>query len=144
MVFLNVENHLFPWLSLKRESKWRSLRKRHKCFNYTVVNRTLTNVYQLISKAKLLTYVSTQYYSLFFIFAGFLSLEDETLEVPGNAGLKDQVMALRWVQQNIHNFGGDPNNVTIFGESAGAASVHYLTLSPLTKGINLMLFCLLK
>lgn len=135
MVFLNVENHLFPWLSLKRESK---------CFNYTVVNRTLTNVYQLISKAKLLTYVSTQYYSLFFIFAGFLSLEDETLEVPGNAGLKDQVMALRWVQQNIHNFGGDPNNVTIFGESAGAASVHYLTLSPLTKGINLMLFCLLK
>lgn len=68
-------------------------------------------------------------------FIGFLSLEDQSLGVPGNAGLKDQALALKWVQKNIQNFGGDPNNVTIFGESAGAASVHYLTLSPTTKGI---------
>lgn len=53
---------------------------------------------------------------------------------PGNQGLKDQVMVLQWVQSNIENFGGDPNNVTLFGESAGAAAVHYLILSPLTKG----------
>lgn len=66
---------------------------------------------------------------------GFLSLEDESLGVPGNAGLKDQVEALRWVRDNIKSFGGDPNNVTIFGESAGAASVHYLILSPTTKGL---------
>ncbi|KAJ8930542.1 hypothetical protein NQ314_016657 [Rhamnusium bicolor] len=66
---------------------------------------------------------------------GFLSLEDESLGVPGNAGLKDQALALKWIQQNIHNFGGDASNVTIFGESAGGASVHYLTLSPLTKGL---------
>ncbi|KAG5891746.1 hypothetical protein JTB14_012481 [Gonioctena quinquepunctata] len=66
---------------------------------------------------------------------GFLSLDDPSLEVPGNAGMKDQVMALKWVQKNIHNFGGDPSNVTIFGNSAGAASVHYLTLSPLSKGL---------
>ncbi|CAL7940611.1 unnamed protein product [Xylocopa violacea] len=64
---------------------------------------------------------------------GFLNIEHEA--APGNQGLKDQVMALRWVQENISSFGGDPDNVTIFGESAGAASVHYLTLSPLSQGL---------
>ncbi|CAG9838419.1 unnamed protein product [Diabrotica balteata] len=66
---------------------------------------------------------------------GFLSLEDQSLGVPGNAGLKDQTMALKWIQKHIANFGGDPNNVTIFGESAGSASVHLLLVSPLTKGL---------
>ncbi|EFA06759.1 esterase B1 [Tribolium castaneum] len=66
---------------------------------------------------------------------GFLSLEDPTLEIPGNAGLKDMVLALQWVQNNIQNFCGDPNNVTIFGESAGSVAVHYLYLSPKTKGL---------
>ncbi|XP_033219251.1 juvenile hormone esterase-like [Belonocnema kinseyi] len=64
---------------------------------------------------------------------GFLNLGLET--APGNQGLKDQVMALKWVKDNISNFGGDPNNVTIFGESAGSASVHYLTQSALAKGL---------
>lgn len=68
------------------------------------------------------------------MFLGFLSLEDQSLGVPGNAGLKDQAMSLKWIQKNIHAFAGDANNVTIFGESAGGASVHYLTLSPTTKG----------
>ncbi|XP_056640905.1 uncharacterized protein LOC130447884 [Diorhabda sublineata] len=66
---------------------------------------------------------------------GFLSMTDQSLGVPGNAGLKDQVLALKWVQKHIDKFGGDPNNVTIFGESAGSASVHYLLLSPLSKGL---------
>uniref|UniRef100_V5GUX3 Esterase n=1 Tax=Anoplophora glabripennis TaxID=217634 RepID=V5GUX3_ANOGL len=66
---------------------------------------------------------------------GFLSLEDITLGVPGNAGLKDMVMALQWVQSNIRDFSGDPNNVTIFGESAGGASVNLLMLSPMAKGL---------
>lgn len=66
---------------------------------------------------------------------GFLSLEDPELNVPGNAGLKDQILGLRWVQQNIEAFGGDPNNVTLFGESAGGASTHLLTLSPQTEGL---------
>ncbi|XP_063590538.1 cholinesterase 2-like [Penaeus indicus] len=64
---------------------------------------------------------------------GFLSTEDEVM--PGNFGMKDQVMALRWVQDNIHNFGGDAARVTIFGESAGGASVHLHMLSPKSKGL---------
>lgn len=63
---------------------------------------------------------------------GFLSLDSP--DAPGNYGLKDQVSALRWVQENVAKFGGNPECVTIFGESAGGASVHYLLLSPLAKG----------
>lgn len=66
---------------------------------------------------------------------GFLKLDDPLLEVPGNAGLKDIVVALRWVKNNVEHFFGDPNNVTIFGESAGSAAVHYLIFSPLAKGL---------
>ncbi|XP_063801978.1 fatty acyl-CoA hydrolase precursor, medium chain-like [Pseudophryne corroboree] len=64
---------------------------------------------------------------------GFLSSGDEQL--PGNYGFLDQVQALRWVQGNIVNFGGDPNSVTIFGESAGGVSVSVLMVSPLAKGL---------
>lgn len=54
---------------------------------------------------------------------------------PGNYGLKDQVAVLKWVQTNIKKFGGDPDLVTIFGQSAGAASVQYLMQAPKTKGL---------
>ena len=64
---------------------------------------------------------------------GFLSLGSN--EVPGNMGMRDQNMALKWVNQNIQLFGGDPNLVTIFGESAGALSVAYQILSPLSSGL---------
>lgn len=62
---------------------------------------------------------------------GWLSLDRE--EVQGNQGLHDMVAALAWVQDNVGNFGGDPGQVTIFGESAGSWGVSYLSVSPLAK-----------
>uniref|UniRef100_A0A3B4ZLE3 Carboxylic ester hydrolase n=1 Tax=Stegastes partitus TaxID=144197 RepID=A0A3B4ZLE3_9TELE len=64
---------------------------------------------------------------------GFLSTGDE--HISGNFGLMDQIEALRWVQQHIHNFGGNPDLVTIFGESAGGVSVSLLLFSPLSDGL---------
>ncbi|XP_014364665.2 juvenile hormone esterase [Papilio machaon] len=64
---------------------------------------------------------------------GFLCLGIK--EAPGNAGLKDQLEALRWVKTNIEAFGGDPNSITLFGESAGSASVMYHLLSPMSAGL---------
>ncbi|XP_053742337.1 fatty acyl-CoA hydrolase precursor, medium chain-like [Synchiropus splendidus] len=64
---------------------------------------------------------------------GFLSTGDE--HMAGNWGMLDQVQALKWVQEHIHNFGGASNSVTIFGESAGGVSVSLLLLSPLTEGL---------
>lgn len=64
---------------------------------------------------------------------GYLSLGSD--QVPGNAGMLDQVLALKWVQDNIEYFHGDPNMVTIFGESAGSLSIAFHILSPKSKGL---------
>ncbi|CAG5129352.1 unnamed protein product [Candidula unifasciata] len=64
---------------------------------------------------------------------GFLSTGDDTM--PGNYGMLDQVLALRWVQKYIQAFGGDPSQVTIGGESAGSVSVSLLIVSPTAKGL---------
>lgn len=64
---------------------------------------------------------------------GFLSTGDRNAQ--GNYGLKDVLEALKWVQSNIVDFGGDPTRVTVFGQSNGAAMVHYLVLSPLASGL---------
>lgn len=64
---------------------------------------------------------------------GFLSTEDSV--IPGNFGLKDQALGLRWTKENIRFFGGDEARVTVFGISAGAAAAHFLVLSPWTDGL---------
>lgn len=64
---------------------------------------------------------------------GFLCLG--TADVPGNAGLKDQIAALYWIHRNIDSFGGNPNNITLYGTGAGAVAIQLLLLSGLTKGL---------
>lgn len=70
---------------------------------------------------------------------GFLAYPGLTAESPhhssGNYGILDQIAALRWVKENIRAFGGSPNNVTIWGQSAGAFSVGALLASPLARGL---------
>ena len=68
---------------------------------------------------------------------GFLSHPDLTAEQgqSGNYGTMDQIAALQWIRDNIDRFGGDPENVTVFGQSAGAMSVKTLLISPLSKGL---------
>lgn len=76
---------------------------------------------------------------------GFLAhpaLSDESShKASGNYGIMDQIAALEWVRRNIKAFGGDPNNVTIGGASAGGASVHILRSSPLAKGLFSKAIC---
>jgi para-nitrobenzyl esterase len=70
---------------------------------------------------------------------GFLALpaldQESPDHVSGNYGLLDMIAALRWVQNNVGSFGGDPDNVTIFGQSAGAFGVNAMMVSPLAHGL---------
>lgn len=69
------------------------------------------------------------------IFTGFFCTGDTV--VSGNMGLKDQSLSLRWVRKNIIKFGGDPNSVTIFGDSSGGSAVGYHIMSSQSKGISI-------
>ncbi|RZC33705.1 COesterase and/or Abhydrolase 3 domain containing protein, partial [Asbolus verrucosus] len=64
---------------------------------------------------------------------GFLSTEDDV--VPGNNGMKDQILALQWIKKHIKHFGGNPDSITIMGNSAGGASVHFHYLSSKSRAL---------
>ena len=77
---------------------------------------------------------------------GFLAhpeLTDESKNhASGNYGLLDQIAALKWIRKNIESFSGDPDNITIFGQSAGGISVSILAASPLAKGLFQRAICM--
>lgn len=86
--------------------------------------------------AKGVVFVSANYRLGRFGFFAFPELTKENADgMVGNYGFMDQIAALKWVQRNIAAFGGDPSNVTVFGESAGGFSVSMLLTSPLSKGL---------
>jgi len=92
-------------------------------------------IYDGVNLAKKgVVYVSLNYRlgAFGFISSSELQAENKTI---ANYGLLDQVMALKWIKENIANFGGDENNITIMGQSAGANSVLYLNATSLTKGL---------
>jgi para-nitrobenzyl esterase len=86
--------------------------------------------------AKGVVLVSFNYRLGRFGFFGFPALTKENADgVLGNYGFMDQIAALEWVKRNIDAFGGDPSNVTVFGESAGGFSVHMLLTTPMASGL---------
>jgi para-nitrobenzyl esterase len=80
-------------------------------------------------------FVSINYRVGPFGFMAHPDLSKEQNNASGNYGLMDQIEALQWIQRNIFAFGGDPNQVTIAGQSAGSMSVNCLVASPLAKGL---------
>lgn len=89
---------------------------------------------QLAKKGVIFVSIAYRVGPLGFLAHPELSAENPS-QVSGNYGLLDQIAGLKWVQKNIAAFGGDPDKVTIFGESAGAISVSMLCASPLAKGL---------
>jgi para-nitrobenzyl esterase len=89
---------------------------------------------QLAKKGVILVSIAYRVGQLGFFAHSELSAEN-TNHVSGNYGLLDMVAGLQWIKQNIAAFGGDPNKVTIFGESAGGIAVSMLCASPLSKGL---------
>ena len=78
--------------------------------------------------------VTINYRLNIFGFMNFAAIDSNFADT-GYLGIKDQIAALTWVKENISEFGGDPDNVTIFGESAGAASVMFLMVTPAAQGL---------
>ncbi|XP_022128473.2 venom carboxylesterase-6 [Pieris rapae] len=95
---------------------------------YTTTRQELYSFNKLVEHDVVLVSISYRL-SIF----GFLCLG--VPDAPGNAGIKDAIQALKWIQQNIAGFGGDPNNVAILAQGSGAAMAELITLSPLSQNL---------
>ncbi|WP_320018161.1 carboxylesterase family protein [Labilibaculum manganireducens] len=103
-------------------------------FSFGTTNDPACNGENLAKKGVIVVSIAYRVGQLGFLAHPELSAESPN-HVSGNYGLFDQIAGLKWIQKNIANFGGDPQKVTIFGESAGAISVSMLCASPLAKGL---------
>lgn len=103
-------------------------------FSFGSTSEPVSSGEKLAKKGVVLVSIAYRVGQLGFLAHPQLSAESSE-HVSGNYGLLDQIAALHWIKRNIAAFGGDPNKVTIFGESAGAISVSMLCASPLAKGL---------
>lgn len=94
-------------------------------------DQPIYSTHALVSEHRVITVNVTYRLGMF----GFLGVPDADQPVPGNLGLLDVIEALRWVRQNIAAFGGDPENVTAWGESAGADAVAHLMIAEGARGL---------
>ena len=105
-------------------------------YKYSGSRETLYNAYYMVSKNPDIVVVTINYRLGLMGFVDFSMIEGgQKFKTSGYNGLLDQIEALKWVKQNIENFGGDPDNVTIFGESAGGGSVCALMAAKGTQGL---------
>lgn len=103
-------------------------------FSFGSTSEPVHNGEHLARKGVVLVSIAYRVGQLGFLAHPELSAENQN-PVSGNYGILDQIAGLKWIQENIAAFGGDPNKVTIFGESAGGISVSMLCASPLAKGL---------
>lgn len=103
-------------------------------FSYGSTSEPVYDGEKLAEKGVILVSIAYRVGQLGFLSHPELSAESAN-KVSGNYGLLDQIAGLEWIQKNIASFGGDPDKVTIFGESAGGISVSMLCASPLAKGL---------
>ena len=105
-------------------------------YKYSGSRETLYNAYYMVSKNPDIVVVTINYRLGLMGFVDFSMIEGgQKFKTSGYNGLLDQIEALKWVKQNIENFGGDPENITIFGESAGGGSVCALMAAKGTQGL---------
>ncbi|OTF79858.1 hypothetical protein BLA29_000936 [Euroglyphus maynei] len=101
-------------------------------FHFLSINAIRTQVFDGSHLADICdcTVVTVQYRlgAFGFLFTG-------TERAPGNQGVHDMILSLHWIKENIERFGGDPRNVTVFGQSAGSMSISTMIISPLAKGL---------
>ncbi|WP_124710238.1 carboxylesterase/lipase family protein [Gordonia insulae] len=102
-----------------------------------ILGTAATPLYEgsLLARSQDVIVVTVQYRFGPFGYLDFGAYSDDDRPFDSNLGLKDQVAALQWVQRNIAAFGGDPDNVTVFGESAGGSAVMSLLSAPAAKGL---------